>query len=184
MPNFSKQFTVETDASEYGVGAVLQQEGHPVAFVSKALGIKSQALSTYEKEYLAILVAVDQWRSYLQPAEFIIRTDQKSLIHLEDKRVTTPWQQKALTKLLGLNYKIIYKKGTENRVADALSRVHHIPSSELAAISIAQPAWLTELQTSYLQDEAAAKLLADLAISSPMGHFTLKDGLILYKNRV
>lgn len=137
MPDFSKQFIIETDASELGIGAVLQQNGHPVAYVSKALGVKSRGLSTYEKECLAILMAVDHWRSYLQYSEFVIRTDQKSLTHLDDQRLTTPWQQKALTKLLGLNYRILYKKGTENRVADALSRVHN-PNSELAPISTAQ----------------------------------------------
>ena len=66
-------------------------------------------LSTYEKEYLAILVAVDQWRHNLQFGEFLIFTDQRSLIHLNEQRLHTPWQQKVFTKLLGLQYKIIYK---------------------------------------------------------------------------
>lgn len=74
VPNFNRPFTIETDASDYGIGAVLQQDGHPIAFVSKALGPKSQGLSTYEKESLAILLAVEQWKSYLLPAEFIINT--------------------------------------------------------------------------------------------------------------
>jgi hypothetical protein len=59
LPDFSKHFTLETDASELGVGAVLMQLGHPIAFISKALGPRSKGLSTYEKEYLAILIAVD-----------------------------------------------------------------------------------------------------------------------------
>jgi hypothetical protein len=59
IPNFDKTFTVETGASAKGIGAVLQQQGHPIAFVSKALGTKAQGLSTYEKERLAILMAVD-----------------------------------------------------------------------------------------------------------------------------
>jgi len=63
IPNFSKPFAIETDACQYGVGAVLLQDGHPLAYVSKPLGIKTQGLSTCEKEYLAILIAVEQWRS-------------------------------------------------------------------------------------------------------------------------
>lgn len=101
---------METDACDAGVGAVLQQQGHPIAYMSKALSPKFRGLSTYEKEYLAVVVAVEQWRPYLQHSEFVIQTDQKSLIHLEEQRLTTPWQQKAFTKLLGLRYSIKYKK--------------------------------------------------------------------------
>jgi hypothetical protein len=58
--DFTKQFQVETDASDLGVGTVLMQQGHPFAFISKALDPRTKGLSTYEKEYLAILIAVDQ----------------------------------------------------------------------------------------------------------------------------
>jgi hypothetical protein len=66
LPNFAKPFTIETDASDAGVGAVLMQEGYPLAFFSKALGPKSRGLSTYEKEFMVILLAVQQWHPYLQ----------------------------------------------------------------------------------------------------------------------
>ena len=65
LPNFTKAFTIESDASEKGIGAILQPDGHPIAFVSKALGPKAQGLSTYEKECMAILLAVYYWRPYL-----------------------------------------------------------------------------------------------------------------------
>jgi hypothetical protein len=65
LPDFFKQFQVEIDASELGVEAVLMQQGHPLAFISKALGPRTRGLSVYEKEYLAILIAVEQWRAYL-----------------------------------------------------------------------------------------------------------------------
>jgi len=51
---------LETDACATGVGAVLLQNGHPLAYISKSLGPRNQGLSTYKKEYLAILVVVDQ----------------------------------------------------------------------------------------------------------------------------
>lgn len=79
----------------------------------------------YEKEYLAILLAVEQWRHYLLHSEFVIHTDHRSLIHLNEQQLHTPWQQKVFTKLLGLRYKIVYRKGTENQAADALSRRDH-----------------------------------------------------------
>jgi hypothetical protein len=89
LPDFTKQFQVETDASDVGVGLVLMQQGHPMAFISKALGPRTKGLSTYEKEYLAILIDVDQWRSYLQPAEFLILTDRRSMSFLAEKRLHT-----------------------------------------------------------------------------------------------
>ena len=104
LPDFSQPFTVETDACDVGIGAVLSQQGHPIAYISKALGVKTRGLSTYEKEYLAILLAVDHWRSYLQQGEFIILTDHHSLMHLNEQRIHTPWQHKAFTKLLGLQF--------------------------------------------------------------------------------
>jgi hypothetical protein len=125
LPNFSLPFAIETDASSSGIGAVLSQQGHPLGFIIKALGIKNKGLSTYEKEYLAILMVVDQWRSYLQHAEFLIYTDHHSLSHLSEQKLHTPWQQKVFTRLLGLQYKVVYKKGLENGAADALSRRPH-----------------------------------------------------------
>jgi len=89
LPNFSVPFTIETDACGVGIGAVLSQNGHPLAYVSKALGPKTRGLSTYEKEYMAILLAVEQWRSYLQHSEFTIYTDQKFLAQLDTQHLHT-----------------------------------------------------------------------------------------------
>jgi len=187
LPDFSKVFIIETDASAKGIGAVLQQEGHPIAYISKALGPKNQGLSTYEKECLTILMVVDHWRSYLQHAQFHIKTDQKSLENLTDQRLTTPWQLKAYTKLLGLNYKIIYKKGSENSVADALSRLpsatHHVPQ-DFYALSTSQPVWVQQLTKTYGTHPATSKLLTSLVISSPQGHFSLDSGIIKYKSKI
>jgi RNase H-like domain found in reverse transcriptase/Reverse transcriptase (RNA-dependent DNA polymerase) len=63
LPDFSKPFILETDASDLGVGAVLMQGKRPIAFLSKALGIKNQHLSTYEKELIALLTAVQKMAS-------------------------------------------------------------------------------------------------------------------------
>lgn len=123
LPDFSREFVIETDASSKGMGAVLMQNGHPLAFISKALSIKQQALSVYEKELLAILMAVKHWHHYLIPKKFLIRTDQKSLRYLLTQKITTPLQQTWLAKLMGYSYEIMYKKGSENVAADGLSRM-------------------------------------------------------------
>jgi len=110
IPDFTKIFVLETDASDVGLGAVLMQEDHPVAYLSKPLSQQNQALSVYEKECMAILMAVEKWRPYLQHGEFIIKTDHKSLLHITEQRVHTKIQHKALLKLMDLHYKIVYKK--------------------------------------------------------------------------
>jgi hypothetical protein len=102
IPNFAKQFVLETNASEVGFGAVLMHEGHPMAYLSKPVCDKNKALSTYEKECMDIILAVDKWRFYLQHQEFLIKTDHKSLLHLTEQRIQTKLQQKALLKLMDL----------------------------------------------------------------------------------
>jgi hypothetical protein len=152
LPNFDKPFVVETDASDRGIGAVLMQDHHPLAYLSRALGPRLRGLSTYEKESLAILLAVDRWRPYLRQSPFVIRTDQRALAHLDEQRLTTPWQHKALTKLLGLQYQIEYKKGSANQAADALSRHPAIPVGEILAITLGTPEWLQEIKMGYATD--------------------------------
>jgi hypothetical protein len=149
LPNSQETIETETDACDCGIGAVLMQKGYPISFLSKSLGPKNRGLSTYEKECLAILMAVDKWRPYLQRGEFDIRTDQKALTHLDDQRLSTPWQHRVLAKLLGLHYKILCKKGHENRVGDVLSC--NIPESaqEVAALSVCEPTWHEAIKEEY-----------------------------------
>jgi hypothetical protein len=90
--------------------------GSPFGILSKALGVKNKGLSTYEKEYMAILLAVQHWKAYLQQAKFFIHTDHKSLAQLNEQRLHNPWQHKVFTKLLGLQYKIVYKKGLKTEL--------------------------------------------------------------------
>jgi hypothetical protein len=85
LPNFTLPFVIETDACDTGVGAVLMQAGHPIAYMSKALGIMNRKLSIYEKEFMAVMMAVDKWRQYLQRGSFLILTDHKSLCNLSDQ---------------------------------------------------------------------------------------------------
>ena len=112
LPDFQKVFVVETDASKSGIGAVLMQEQHPLAYLSKSLGPRWQKLSVYEKELLAIVCAVQNWKQYLCGNHFIIKTDQKSLKWLLQQRISTPFQYFWLSKLMGFDYEIQYKGGS------------------------------------------------------------------------
>ena len=123
LPNFSLPFTVETDACDTGIGAVLSQQGHPIAFLSRALGVNNKKLSVYEKEFLAVMMAIDRWRPYLERGQFTILTDHKSLCTLGEQHLGSELQRKAMAKLGGLQFKFKYRKGIDNTAADSLSRV-------------------------------------------------------------
>lgn len=137
LPNFSKPFTPEMDACETRVGAILTQDGRPMAFLSQALAPKHLGLSIYDKELIAVLMVVDKWRYYMEGNSFVIKTDHESLKFLTQQTIHTQLQRKGVTKLLGLDYTIQYRKGKENKVVDALSRKEEWGSCQ--AISVARP---------------------------------------------
>jgi hypothetical protein len=86
-------------------------------------------------------------------------------------------------KLLGLQYKLIYKKGPENKAADALSRQLH--ENQLNAISISKPRWIEIIVEGYQEDPMAKQLLTGLSITSSNDKgFSLVDGLIRHKGRI
>lgn len=183
LPRFDEPSTVETDASDVGLGAILMQHGHPIAFISKAMSEKNKNLSIYEKEFLALILAVEKWRPYLQRSEFVIKTDHKSLIFLENQRLQSDLQKKAMTKLMGLQFKIVYKKCKENIVADALSRVGQLMS--IIAVTEVKLLWIQQIINSYAIDEQAQQLLAQQAINSPNEQrFSRYQGIIRKGNQI
>ena len=88
-------------------------------------------------------MAVEKWRQDLQRQEFIIRTDHKSLAYLNEQNLHSELQRKAMTRLMGLQFRVVYRKGKENLAADALSRVGHMMA--IQAVSVVQPQWLQEV---------------------------------------
>ena len=186
LPNFTIPFVVETDASGSGVGAVLSQKGHPIAFYSKAFCPKLRASSTYIRELAAITMAVKKWRHYLLGHPFVILTDHQSLRDLMTQAVQTPEQHRYLVRLLGFEYSIQYRPGRENGVADALSRVTtEDTDASIYMLSIPQFAFLADLRKELnTLPEAVAlreKLQEDLTGAS---EYKLENGLIIHKQRL
>lgn len=92
-------------------------------------------------------------------------------------------QRKAMTRLIGMNFKIVYRKGKENVAAYALSWVAHLLAVQ--AVSTVQPAWIQEVLNSYSTDPQAQKLLTQLAIASPdTAGFSLHQGLIHHNGHI
>lgn len=127
-PNFEKQFTLTTDASNYAIGAVLSQEGHPVCFASRTLNNHERNYSATDKEFLAILWSVNYLRPYLYGRKFKILTDHQPIKFLHSKykgKDMSPRHQRWLLKLGEYDFNIEYIKGKENQVADFLSRIEN-----------------------------------------------------------
>jgi hypothetical protein len=96
---------------------------------------------------------------------------------LEDQQLQSDLQRKVVAKLMGLQFRIVYRKGKENVAADALSRVGHLMS--ITAISEVQPRWLQEVLNSYITDQMAQNLLTRLVVHSPDEQgFSLSQGII------
>ena len=88
-----------------------------------------------------------------------------------------------MTRLMGLQFQIVYKKGKENVAADALSRVAHL--MVVQAVSTVQPVWIQEVLNSYTTDPKAQLLLQQLTVSSPDANgFSLEQGLIRHNGNI
>lgn len=109
LPNFVEEFKLECDASGARIGAILKQGKKPIAYFSKALGERNLMKSTYEKELMAMVLAIQHWQPYLLDKKFKVHTDHKSLKQLLQQRISTRNQQNWLAKLLGYIFEIVYK---------------------------------------------------------------------------
>ncbi|GJV61088.1 ty3-gypsy retrotransposon protein [Tanacetum coccineum] len=159
-------FIVETDASGYGVGAILSQDGHPITFFSKKFSSKMQQASTYVRELYAINKAIAKFRHCLFGHYFIICTEHRSLRHLTNQTLHTLEQEAFLPKLLGYNFTVEYKAGNSNLAANELSRSLHMK------VSTSQSSMLSDIRDS----------LASLPYVSSLLHQIEKDpdGILPY----
>lgn len=165
------------------------QERRPLAFMSQSLRKRHQGLSTFEKEIISLLLAVDKWRHYLHLHHFIITTGHFSLKFLQEQKTTTSLPHKGLTKLMGLSYGIQYRKGVENLVADALSRKHEQATinnqSQYLMLTQLQSKWLEEVLSSSEGDQEVVQAIATLRINPSANlDVTLQQGLPRYKGKV
>ncbi|KAA0055970.1 Ty3/gypsy retrotransposon protein [Cucumis melo var. makuwa] len=101
LPCFDHPFEIETDASGYGIGVVLTQSKRPIAFYGHTLAMRDRERLVYERELMAIVLAVQRCCPYLLGVKFVVKMDKKSLKFLLEQRVVQSQYQKWVAKLLG-----------------------------------------------------------------------------------
>jgi len=166
-PDFTKPFILTTDASNFAIGAVLSQgtmgSDRPIAFASRTLNEAEVNYSTVEREMLAIVWGIQHFRPYLFGHKFTIVTDHRPLTWLmgfkEPNFKLVRWK----LQLLEYDYEVTYKKGSQNVVADALSRIElQVHNSELESTQATCAGQTSELELSSIH--VAEKPLNDFNI--------------------
>jgi len=122
-PDFEKNFKITTDASNVAIGGVLSQSDRPIAYYSRTLNSAERNYSTIEKELLAILDTTKFFRPYVFGRKFVIETDHHPLVWLYKIKEPNSRLIRWKLKLDEYDFDIVHKKGKENIVADALSRI-------------------------------------------------------------
>jgi hypothetical protein len=184
LPDFTQAFVIECDASGGGVGAILMQNKKPIAYFSKALGVKNLAKSAYEKELMAVVLSIQHWRPYLLGRKFTVSTDQKSLKQLLQQKIVTADQQNWVAKLLGYDFDIVYKQGKLNRGADALSRINE--GAEMCAIN-SYLKWTQEeqVQAENQKDNKLQQIVKELQEDpSKWPGYECRQGTLFYEGRL
>ena len=111
-----------TDACSDGLGGVLTQEGHVIAYESRKLKVHEKNYATYDLELAAIIHALKMWRHHLIGKKFVLMTDNKGLKYLLDQPNLNARQARWLAFLSEYDFEIQHIKGKENKVVDALNR--------------------------------------------------------------
>lgn len=151
-PDFSLPFIVQTDASGFGLGAVLtqkHQDGEKViCYLSRSLSRQERKFGTTERECLAVLFAIEKLRPYLEGAEFSVITDHASLCWLHNLKDATGRLARWALRLQNYRFKIIHRKGKDHVVPDYLSR--SVPELNEIAVqpSTAPDSWHSKMLTS------------------------------------
>jgi hypothetical protein len=176
LPDFSLPFTLECDVSGEGIGAVLMQKRHPLAYESRKLRRPELLYNIYDKEMLVIMHALAKFRQYLVGARFVVKSDHNSLKYLLEQKDLNERQQKWVSRIHAYDFDIEFVKGKNNVVADALSRRPSIFS--MIGVSVD---WKDHLVMEYAKDQFACQLW-DGKVQDD--NFKVMNDLIYYKDRI
>jgi hypothetical protein len=141
-------------------------------------------LVAYERELIGLVLAVRHWHPYLWGHPFLIRTDHFSLKFLLDQKLSTIPQHQWANKLLGFDFRIEYKPGSTNVVADALSCRDTDEEAQLATLSTTSFDLFDMLRVAYDTDVALQQLRTEVAAGNRGDKWRVVDGLVTVASRI
>lgn len=123
VPNFNEEFTLETDASDAGIGGVLRQSHGPIAYVSRSLRGAEKRYSVTEKEVLAMIWCMEKLEFYLMGKKFIVITDHEAISFIKEKKEFGSYRiQRWHERMDRFTFEVNFRPGEMNIQPDALSR--------------------------------------------------------------
>jgi ribonuclease HI len=134
MPDLQKGFDICCDACGQGLGCVLMQEGHMIAYASRQLRKHELNYPTHDLELAAVVHALKIWRHYIMRTKSQVYTDNKSLKYIFTQKDLNLRQRRWLELIKDYDLEIHYHRGKANLVADALSRKEHVHSAIVAQL--------------------------------------------------
>ena len=183
IADVTKPFEVETDASDYALGGVLLQNGHPIAYESRKLNAAERRYTVSEKEMLAVVHCLRAWRQYLLGSSFVVKTDNSATCHFFTQPKLTSKQARWQEFLAEFDFEFEHKKGSSNQAADALSRkqehaaiclLAHLQGSEIGGS-------VRDTLREFLQKDHAAQNVMNLAKAGKTRQFWVEEDLLVTK---
>ena len=206
-PDYSKPFTITSDASQCGIGGVLTQLDEkdlerPIAYYSKKLNDRQMNWSTYEQECYALVESLKHFRHYVEGQQVTLYTDCKGLIYLNNQPKLTAKQARWIGYINLFNYTIKYREGRTNNVADGLSRqfskaepnalrtnvvrlkIDTTPELSSSHLTMVESSLLQELRAAQSVDEQCSRILSgkrnDL---DQRTKFFIRNGIVVVNGR-
>jgi hypothetical protein len=203
MPNDDQSFRLEADSSNYATGAVLSQiqddgKWHPIAFISRSLNDVERNYDIYDKEMLAVMRALQEWRHYLMGAKhtFEILTDHKNLEYFRSAKNLNRRQARWALQLAEYDFILTHKPGRLHGKPDALSRRadHGRGESDNQDRILLRPEWFRAMavETTLPGDELLERIRKSKKLENEViqsrktvaEEWEEQNGLHLWKNRI
>ncbi|MCO5588554.1 hypothetical protein L7F22_042511 [Adiantum nelumboides] len=176
LPDLQKSFEVYCDACGRSLGAVLMQEGRFIAYESCMFSKPEMTAQIYEKELLAVIHALTQWRHYLLGADFIVFTDNQSLRYFLSQKQLSKKQMRWENILSQFHFQIVHVQGQKNVVGDALSR-----KPLVQAISAIHHSTFEDMIDQYATDPDFADIFTRIRGGETVAGYSLREGYLMRK---